>query len=82
MFYVAAAVYFFGAAFYLIFAKGELQPWAEFATKVGPSAEEEAGGGLVETPKAVAEVEVAVPVEGNAKGEGAIAEASYTETGL
>ena len=28
MFFVAAAIYAFGAIFYIIFASGELQPWA------------------------------------------------------
>lgn len=29
-FYIAAAVYFFGAAFYVVMGQGEIQPWAEF----------------------------------------------------
>ena len=28
VFYIAAAIYVFGAVFYLIFGSGELQPWA------------------------------------------------------
>lgn len=28
MFYIAGAIYTFGALFYLIFASGEIQPWA------------------------------------------------------
>ena len=29
MFYIAAAIYFFGAIVYLILSSGEEQPWAE-----------------------------------------------------
>ncbi|XP_012942626.1 sialin [Aplysia californica] len=32
VFYVAAAIYIFGAVFYIIFASGELQPWARVET--------------------------------------------------
>ena len=28
-FYVAAAIYFFGAAFYVVMGQGEVQPWAD-----------------------------------------------------
>ncbi|KAL8624617.1 hypothetical protein ACOMHN_045152 [Nucella lapillus] len=47
-FYVAAAVYFFGAAFFIIFGKGEVQPWAQVHTKdrKGDGGEEEDGEGV------------------------------------
>ena len=38
---MAAAVYFFGAAFYVIFGQGEVQPWAEFEPDDTMTANEE-----------------------------------------
>ena len=47
VFYVAAAIYLFGAIFYLIFGSGELQPWAreqreyELSVEMEPLKEDE-----------------------------------------
>lgn len=47
-FYVAAAIYFFGAAFYVVFGQGEIQPWAEYVPDdtMDGNEEEEAGLGF------------------------------------
>jgi hypothetical protein len=42
-FYVAAAIYFFGAVFYTICGAGEVQPWAEFHADPDEDAEEGKG---------------------------------------
>lgn len=39
MFFIAAAIYIFGAVFYVIFASGDLQPWAQ-SEEVGSKSHE------------------------------------------
>ena len=43
VFYVAAAIYLFGAIFYVIFASGVLQPWAMKQGVKEQQVEQEAG---------------------------------------
>ncbi|KAK7092725.1 sialin-like isoform X2 [Littorina saxatilis] len=60
-FYVAAAIYFFGAVFYAIFGQGEVQPWAdeEPDDTMSPGEEDETavGFGLHEIPAVTEEEE-------------------------
>lgn len=41
VFYVAAAIYIIGATFFVIFASGDLQPWAEIGKLESKSQERE-----------------------------------------
>ncbi|XP_012938009.1 sialin [Aplysia californica] len=45
-FYVAAAIYCFGAIWYVIFGSGEIQPWAKPNTEGGDRGDAEAGVGF------------------------------------
>ncbi len=39
MFFISAAIYVFGAIFYIIFASGEIQSWAQDPTELGDEEE-------------------------------------------
>lgn len=45
---MAAAIYFFGAAFYVVFGQGEIQPWAQYEGEdtMDANEEDEAGVGF------------------------------------
>ncbi|KAL8618451.1 hypothetical protein ACOMHN_049868 [Nucella lapillus] len=40
-FYIATAIYFFGAAFYVVMGQGEIQPWAELEEEGGEEGKDE-----------------------------------------